>query len=119
MPIKVFMYEEERRKDISLSISGYVCKNDELGENEVFLCDKDSIEMDWDKWYLLFEGKYYKVDHHSSFDVDSFLGGYKTYAKFNTPSELVALRNLVYSIIESEIKAVIKVLFNYYGVQKK
>lgn len=118
MPIKVFMYKEERRKDVSLSISGFVCKNYESSENEVFLCDKDSIKMNWDKWYLLFEGKYYKVNHHRSFNVDSFLGGYKTYAKFNIPSELAALRNLVYSKIESELNDVIDALFSCYDVQR-
>ncbi len=50
--------------------------------------------------------------------MDSFLGGYKTYAKFNIPSELAALRYLVYSEIESELNDVIDALFSFYDVQR-
>jgi len=96
-----------------------VCKKNSLEESEAILCDKDELKMDWDKWNLLFKGEYQKVVHHESFNVDAFFGGHKTYLKFNVPSELAALRYLVYSRIESELKDVIEALFTSYSVLER
>lgn len=119
MPIKVFIHIREHSKGSKHVFSQYVCKNNELGENEVILCNEDDLEMDRNKGELLFKGKYHKVDYYAISFAHSFLSWHKNYAEFDIPSELGSLRNLVYSKIVSEIKDVIKALFNYYGVQKK
>jgi hypothetical protein len=119
MPIKVFIHISEHSKGSNHVFFQYVCKNSELGENEVILCNEDDLEMDLNKGELLFKGKYHKVDYSRISFEHSFLSRHKNYAEFNIQSELGLLRNLVYSKIESEIKDVIKALFNYYGVQKK
>jgi len=119
MPIKCFIVTQKSSEDIGLYVDLYTCHNQETEKNEVTLCSRDELTVDYKQWNLIHLNKNYKLITHGQTYIDHFFGSDQTYTDFRIPYRLATLRNLVYRRIQAEIDKVLNHLFDSYGVQRK
>lgn len=116
MPIKVFFHIQGEDIRSGPWFLKYICKGKNSIENEVVYCDKDDIEFIHKQWSFKFRGKKLELNQCGTLSVSGFLGDNNNYLRLGERSELLALRNLVYSKINYEIDDVISALFRCYGL---
>lgn len=118
MPIKVFFHKKDKEISAEPRFLKYICKDRDSIENEVVYCDKDDIEFIYKQWSFKFRGKKFDLKQYGHIGAGDFLGGHKNFLEYEGRSELLALRNLVYSKINYEIENVISALFSRYGISQ-